>query len=114
MAEPGRLLRLVWADTAYQGPALAQAFAAHGIRVGVVRHPDGTRGFVVLARRWAVERTLEWLSRARCLNRDHERRPDYHTQMVWWAGLITLTRKLARERLHWPEFRPGRMDPRPG
>jgi transposase len=112
MAEPGRLLKLVWADTAYQGPALAQAFAAHGVRVEVVRRPDGTKGFVVLARRWAVERTLGWLSRARRLNRDHERRPDHHTQMVWWAGLITLTRKLAKERLHWPEFRPRRLDHR--
>jgi hypothetical protein len=54
-----------------------------------------------------------WLSRARRLNRDHERRPDHHAQMVWWAGLITLTRKPAKERLHWPEFRPGRLDPRP-
>ncbi|MEY9968774.1 hypothetical protein ABIA33_006861 [Streptacidiphilus sp. MAP12-16] len=62
---------------------------------------------------WAMERTLGWLSRARRLNRDHERRPDHHTQMVWWAALITLTRKLAKERLHWPEFRPGRLDPRP-
>jgi len=112
MAEPGRLLKLVWADTAYQGPALAEAFAAHGVRVEVVKRPDGTRGFVVLARRWAVERTLGWLSRARRLNRDHERRPDHHTQMVWWAGLITLTRKLAKERLPWPEFRPERLDPR--
>ncbi|MCX5215848.1 IS5 family transposase [Kitasatospora sp. NBC_00240] len=113
MAEPGRLLKLVWADTAYQGPALAEAFAAHGLRVEVVKRPDGTRGFVVLARRWAVERTLGWLSRARRLNRDHERRPDHHVQMVWWAGLITLTRRLAKERLHWPEFRPERLDPRP-
>ncbi|MFE2927909.1 transposase [Streptomyces goshikiensis] len=113
MAEPGRLLKLVRADTAYQGPALAEGFAAHGVRVEVVKRPDGTRGFVVLARRWAVERTLGWLWRPRRLNRDHERRPAHHTQMVWWAGLITLTRKLAKERLHWSEFRPERLDPRP-
>ena len=56
---------------------------------------------MVLARRWAVERTLRWLSRVRRLNRDHERRPDHHTQMVWWSGLITLTRKLAKEHVHW-------------
>lgn len=68
---------------------------------------------MVLARRWAVERTLGWLSRARRLNSDHERRSDHHTQMVWWAGLITRTRKLAKERLHWPEFRPDRLGPRP-
>ncbi|MFC1430517.1 transposase [Streptacidiphilus sp. N1-3] len=57
MAEPGRLLKLVWADSAYQGPVLAEAFAAHGVWAEVVRRPDGTDGFV-LARRRAVERTL--------------------------------------------------------
>jgi transposase len=112
MAEPGRMLKLVWADTAYQGQALAEAFAAHGVKVEVARRPDGSRGFVVLARRWVVERTLGWLSRARRLNRDHERRPDHHVQMVWWAGLITLTRRMARQRLHWPEYRPHRLDPK--
>jgi transposase len=113
MAEPGRMLKLAWADSAYQGQALAQAFAAHGVEVDVVRRSDGTRGFVVLARRWVVERTLGWLSRARRLTRDHERRPDHHVQMVWWAGLITLTRRMARQRLHWPEYRPHRLGPRP-
>jgi transposase len=107
MAAPGRLLKLVWADSAYQGEALAEAFARHGVKVEVVRRSDGQKGFVVLARRWVVERTLGWLSRARRLNRDHERRPDHHEQMVWWAGLLTLTRRMARQRLHWPERRAG-------
>lgn len=40
------------------GPALAKAFARHGVRIEVVRRSDGQRGFVVLARRWVVERTL--------------------------------------------------------
>jgi len=51
MAEPGRRLKLAWADSAYQGPALAQAFARHGVKDEVVRRSDGQRGFVVLARR---------------------------------------------------------------
>jgi hypothetical protein len=33
MDQPGRLLKLVWVDSAYQGPALAKAFARHGVRV---------------------------------------------------------------------------------
>ncbi|MEY9997017.1 transposase [Streptomyces sp. V4I8] len=114
LAKPGRLLKLVWVDSAYQGQPLADAFAAHGVEVKVVKRPDGRREFTVLARRWVVERTLGWLSRARRLNRDHERRPDHHVQMVWWAGLITLTRKMTRQRLHWPEFRPQRLGPQPG
>ena len=79
----------------------------------IVRRSDTAKGFVVVARRWVVERTLGWLSQARRLNRDHERRPDHHVQMVWWAGLVTLTRRMARQRLHWPEYRPHRLDPRP-
>ncbi|MGW3269770.1 IS5 family transposase [Streptomyces sp. NPDC001056] len=97
MDQPGRLLKLVWVASAYQGPALAKAFARHGVRVDVVRRLDGRRGFVVLARRWVVERTLSWLSRSRRLNRDHERRPDHHAQMVWWAAVIRLSRRLAGE-----------------
>lgn len=68
--------------SAYQGPALAAAFALHGVRIEVVRRSDGQPGFVVLARGSVVERTLSRLSRSRRLNRDHERRPDHHAQMM--------------------------------
>ncbi|WP_236585066.1 IS5 family transposase [Streptomyces sp. MBT53] len=109
MEQPGRLLKLLWVDSAYQGPALAKAFARHGVRAEVVRRSDGQRGFVVLARRWVVERTLSWLSRSRRLNRDHERRADHHQQMVWWAATIRLSRRLAGDAPHWPEKRPDRL-----
>jgi transposase len=58
MDQPGRLLKLVWVDSAHRGPALAKAFARHGVRIEVVRRSDGQRGFVVLARRWVLERML--------------------------------------------------------
>jgi transposase len=111
MDEPGRLLKLVWVDSAYQGPALAAAFARHGVRIEVVRRSEGQRGFVVLARRWVVERTLSWLSRSRRLNRDQERRPDHHQQMVWWAATIRLSRQMAGDAPRWPEKRPDRRPP---
>jgi transposase len=111
MDQPGRLLKPVWVDSAYQGPALAAAFARHGVRIEVVRRSDGQRGFVVLARRWVVERTLSRLSRSRRLNRDHERRPDHHQQMVWWAATIRLSRRLAGDAPRRPEKRPDRQPP---
>ncbi|MFB7247770.1 transposase [Streptomyces populi] len=109
MDHSGRLLKLVWVDRAYQGPALAEAFARHGVRVEVVRRLDGQHGFVVLARRWVVERTLSQLFRSRRLNRDHERRLDHHAQMVCWAAVIRLPRRLAADAPRWPEKRPGRL-----
>jgi transposase len=67
MDKPGRLLKLVWVDSAYQGPALAKAFTRHGVRIEVVRRSDEQRGFVVLARRWVVERTLCATRRSVCI-----------------------------------------------
>lgn len=63
-AELGRMLKLVRADSAHQGEALAHAFAAHGVEVEIVRRSGGSKGFVVLARRWVVERTLGLASHA--------------------------------------------------
>jgi transposase len=107
MDQPGRLLKLVWVDSAYQCPAPAKAFARHEVRIEVVRRSDGQREFVVLARRWVVERTLSWLSRSLRLNRDHDRRLDHHAQMVWWAAVIRLSRRLAEDAPRWPA--PGRL-----
>ena len=69
-------LRLVWGDGRYQGPLVAQAAAAVGLRVEVVSKPPGQKGFVVLPRRWVVERTFAWLGKYRRLaGRDYETNP---------------------------------------
>jgi transposase len=107
MDQPGRLLKLVWVDSVCQGPALAKAFARRRVRIEVARRSDGQREFVVLARRWVVERTLSWLSRSRRRNRDHDRRLDHHAQMVWWAAVIRLSRRLAEDASRWSA--PGRL-----
>ena len=57
--------QLLWADARYQGPLVATAAAALGRRVEVVRAPPGTKGFVMLPRRWVVERRFGWLSKYR-------------------------------------------------
>ena len=94
-ALPGRQRR---GRRAYQGPALAKAFARHGVRIEVVRRSDGQRGFVVLARRWVVERTLSWLMRSRRLARDCEMLPAKHEAMVLWSMTMIMSSRLAGRR----------------
>ena len=66
-----------WAfvDQGYTGQPAAEA-AAHGIALAVVKLPEAKRGFVLLPRRWVVERDFAWTSRFRRLVRDYERLPD--------------------------------------
>lgn len=66
-------LALIWADGAYSGHLIEWAHAATGAKIEIVRRSDNTRGFVVLPRRWVVERTFGWLGRSRRLSKDFER-----------------------------------------
>ena len=52
------------------------AAAEHGIRLEVVKHEEAKRGFVLLPRRWVVERDFAWASRFRRLVKDYERQPE--------------------------------------
>src|SRR5438067_2260942 len=69
------LLGKLWADQAYRGPLEDIAPAQYGITVDIVTKPPAQDGFVILPKRWIVERTLAWLSRGRRLKRDCERDP---------------------------------------
>ena len=68
-------VELAWVDQGYIGEAVAQTAAAHGIQLEVVKRPEATRGFVLLPRRWVVERSFAWMARFRRLARDYERLP---------------------------------------
>jgi hypothetical protein len=65
--------------------------------VTIVKRGEDTTGFVVLPRRWVVERTFGWLMRYRRLVRDYERRPEHHEAMVLWATVAIMTRQLAHK-----------------
>jgi hypothetical protein len=62
----------------------------------IVRKPADQRGFVVIPRRWAVERTFAWLTAHRRLARDYERDPAISEAMIRWAAINTITRRIAR------------------
>jgi transposase len=69
----GRTVELAYVDQGYTGPNAAEAAQQHGIRLEVVKHPMAKRGFVLLPKRWVVERSFAWAARFRRLARDYER-----------------------------------------
>ena len=69
-------VEVAFVDQGYTGDEAAQAAAAYGLRLEVVKLPDAKRGFVLLPRRWVVERSFAWMSRFRRLVRDYERLPE--------------------------------------
>jgi len=72
----GQTVTLAYVDQGYTGAPAAEAAAAHGIALEVVKLPEAKRGFVLLPRRWVVERDFAWATRFRRLVRDYERLPD--------------------------------------
>ncbi|WP_405940788.1 transposase [Streptomyces sp. NBC_00207] len=64
----------------------------------IVQRTDDMSGFVVLPRRWVVERTLSWLMRSRRLARDYETRPESSETAVLWSMTMLMGRRLARHR----------------
>lgn len=69
----GNTVELAYVDQGYTGESAQQAAQQHGIRLEVVKHPMAKRGFVLLPRRWVVERSFAWAARFRRLARDYER-----------------------------------------
>lgn len=88
---------LVWADGGYAGRLVTWARQVLALAVTVIRRSDDVSGFVVLPRRWVVERTFGWLMRYRRLVRCYERRPEHHQAMVLWATVHLMTRRLTRD-----------------
>ncbi len=69
----GDAVEVAFVDQGYTGADAAEAANAHGIRLAVVKLPEAKRGFVLLPRRWVVERSFAWTARFRRLARDYER-----------------------------------------
>jgi len=69
----GNHVEIAFVDQGYTGDDPAQAAKEHGIQLDVVKLPEAKRGFVLLPRRWVVERSFAWASRFRRLARDYER-----------------------------------------
>lgn len=72
----GESVELAYVDRGYTGEEASDAAEAHGIRLEVVKHPGAKKGFVLLPRRWVVERSFAWATRFRRLAKDYERLPE--------------------------------------
>jgi transposase len=90
-------LQLVWADGGYNARQVNEAAARQpGLRVEIVKRNDDVKGFVVLPRRWVVERTFSWFGRNRRLAKDYENLADTLTAFVTLAAIQLGLRRLAR------------------
>jgi len=93
----GHTVEVAFVDQGYTGEAAAEQAEASGIRLEVVKHTEAKRGFVLLPRRWVVERTFAWLGRFRRLARDYERLSDTLAGWHWLAFLTLLLPRLGLE-----------------
>jgi transposase len=69
-------VELAYVDQCYTGTTPAADAAVHGIQLEAVKLSEAKHGFVLLPRRWVVERSFGWIARFRCLSRDYERLPE--------------------------------------
>jgi transposase len=72
----GESVELAYVDQGYTGEKASEAAKEYAIRLEVVKQEEAKRGFVLLPRRWVVERDFAWASRFRRLVKDYERLPD--------------------------------------
>lgn len=93
-------LVLIWADGGYTGELLDWVRGLRTyrrIRLEIVKRNDQQKGFVVLPKRWIVERTFGWLNRFRRLSKDYERLPATSETMIYLAMTRLMLRRLASE-----------------
>jgi transposase len=91
----GASVELAFVDQGYTGERAAEAASEHGIALEVVKLPEAKRGFVLLPRRWVVERSFAWMARFRRLARDYERLPETLAGLHFVAFVILLLRRAA-------------------
>lgn len=90
-------LKLIWADAGYNVHWLLTWVQSTCQRVlEIVHRPEGSKGFVLLPRRWVVERTFGWLSHYRLLSKDYEVLPRNSEAVVYVAMIHLMVRRLAR------------------
>lgn len=87
---------IVWADSAYAGQLVTWAKTYLDLTIKTVSRPKNAPGFVVLPRRWVVERSHAWIMHARLHARDYERLIQHSESLITWAAITLMTRRITR------------------
>lgn len=90
-------LELIWADGGYRGELIEWVRRQLGWELSIVEKAEGQKGFVLLPRRWVVERTFSWLNRSRRLTKDFERLPQTSEAFIYVAMIRLMLRKLTHD-----------------
>lgn len=93
-AATGENVQVAFVDQGYTGEQPAAEAAQQGMRLEVVKHHEAKRGFVLLPRRWVVERSFAWAARFRRLARDYERLTSTLAGYHWLAFAILMLKSL--------------------
>ena len=98
----GHSVELAFVDAGYTGEQAAQEAEAAGMRLEVIKLPEAKRGFVLLPRRWVVERSFAWMTRFRRLARDYERLPETLAGLHLLAFTVLMLHRFAFVMTHYP------------
>lgn len=88
-------LKIIWADGGYAGKLVKWAKQYYRWTIDIVKRSDIAKGFVLLPKRWIVERTFSWFGRYRRLSKDYEFRTDTSETMLYIAMTHIMVRRLA-------------------
>jgi transposase len=99
-AVTGQAVEVAFVDQGYTGDEPLEAAAKQGIRLEVVKLPQAKKGFVLLPRRWVVERSFAWTARFRRLARDYERLPETLAGLHFLAFAILMLHRFIHLLAH--------------
>jgi putative transposase len=95
-------LRLIWADSAYTGFLATWLYwlrPHHRIRLEIIKRSDQAKGFMLLPKRWVVERTLGWFGKYRRLSKDYEYLTASSEAMIYVAMIHLMVRRIEAKTL---------------
>jgi len=92
----GHTIEICYADQGYTGEEPEKAVRKKGVELVIIKLPEAKRGFVLLPRRWVVERTFAWQARFRRLSRDYERLATTIEGVHWLAASTLMLRSLQK------------------